>query len=143
MEDEYGLLGPASCTSVCGLSYHIAAALSTLSVREELGPWGCRSHVGASCARITPRASAHSTSKEPSQRPSPNRRPRPQRGPSEQQVSPFCFQTPTTFRCLARSPNLCVQGCRPAGWLGPSARLQGAPVRWVGSCRFPARPPGG
>lgn len=36
----------------------------------------------------------------------PNRSLRPQSGPIEQQVSPFCFQTPTASRCLARCPNL-------------------------------------
>ncbi|XP_032164042.1 histone-arginine methyltransferase CARM1-like isoform X2 [Mustela erminea] len=87
-------------------------------------------------------------SREPGPRPFPSQRPRPQSSPSEQQVSPFCFQTPSASRCLVSSPNLRVGAA--ARWGGPQ-HLRGACGGWGGvggrggsagtrGCRCPREP---
>lgn len=87
-------------------------------------------------------------SREPGPRPFPSQRPRPQSSPSEQQVSPFCFQTPSASRCLVSSPNLRVGAA--ARWGGPE-HLRGACGGWGGvggrggsagtrGCRCPREP---
>lgn len=117
-----------------------AASLLLLSdpVREgALSTWDGRSHLAVSTPEPPGRGEGP-PSREPWPRPFPNQRPRPQSRPSEQQVSPFCFQTPGASRCLARSPKLRVEA---AAWRGGLAHLRGACEAGVSA--FPGTAGGG
>lgn len=99
---------------------HCLTAVGIMSTRQKLGTWT----IAPTWTPVTPeprgdrvpikqRAEVNAGSK-------PN--PRPQSGPGEQQVSPFCFQTPTAPRCVARSPKLECSQLRPP--LGSCAHLR-------------------